>query len=358
MTSISFAQTTSPTMTHKLQAQKEPHLSNCVFSSSTVLYLTPDQALLAVIPQPDNIWLFKRITAWETGAPKEETLTFTVKPLEKRAKLSYLAFECPVRTRFATLDVDPEQHLAVFRLKSDSGATNNTAKWTRSAEIVVVDLRTFTIVSQQDTTDPLLASSAWAFADNGMLIASALTERTTSPPKPKLMGAYDTITEHYEAVAFTLPQFTSSMECENTRFIDFRDAKFKHNWQLTKVSDGCASLVALAQVPEADNLPDGPPKPQPYAKLAGPTCRISDKSPTSGYMLYDCRTAYDGLDGMIDITTSRKLTVLKIPGGQAALDLRLPRNSKPYPALLANTADHTWLLLLRDGINLDIYRVP
>jgi hypothetical protein len=345
-------------MTYKLQAQKEPKSSNCVFSSSAVLYQTSDQALLAVIPQRDNIWLFKRITAWETGAPKEETLTFTVRPLEKRNALTYLDWECPVRTRFATLEVDPEQHIAVFRLKSDSGATNNTAKWTRSAEIVVVDLRSFSIVSQQNTTDPLLASSDWVFAKNGMLVASAQMGRTTTPEKPKYGWQYDTISDHYKAVAFSLPQFTTSTECEYTRFIDVRKNKSEQNWQLTKVSDGCASLVALAQVPAADNLPDGPPKPEPYAELAGPTCHINGKSADSVYMLYDCRTAYDDFDGMVDITISRKLTVLKMPGGQPALKVRLPRSSKPYPALLANTVGHTWLLLLRDGINLEIYRVP
>jgi hypothetical protein len=345
-------------MTYKLDAQKEPHLSNFVSSLSTVLYLTPDQALLAVIPQGDNKLLFKRITAWETGAPKEETLTFTIKPMEKRNFLSSLTchtFGCSVPSRFVTLDVDPERHIVVLRLISDSGATNNTAKWTRSAEIVVVDLRSFSIVSQQNTTDPLLARSEWNFADNGILIASTLMERTTSPPKPKLMGAYDTITDHYKAVAFAPPQFTSSMECDYTRFIDDRDAKSEHNWQLTKVSDGCASLVALAQVPAADSLYDAPQKPQPYAALAGPTCRISGKSAASDNILYDCHTGY--YDDMFAITTSRKLTVLKIPGGQPALEVRLPRNSK-YPALLANTVGHTWLLLLRDGINLEIYRVP
>jgi len=359
LSSISFAQTTSPTMTYKLQAQKEPHSSNCVFSSSSVLYLTPYQVLLAVIPQQDNIWLFKRITAWETGAPKEETLTFTVKPLEKRNALTYLDWwGCPVRTRFATLDVDPEQHFAVFRLKSDSGATNNTAKWTHSAEIVVVDLRSFSIVSQQNTTDPLLALSDWAFAKNGMLIASALTERTTSPPKPKLMGAYDTITDRYKAASLMLPSLEFSNECTYTRFLDERRSTFNQIWQLTNVSDGCVSLVALAKVPTADNLPDGPPKPEPYAELAGPTCHISGKSADSVYMLYDCRKADIALDGMIDRTISRKLTVLKMPGGQPALEVRLPRKSKPYPALLANIVGHAWLLLLRDGINLEIYRVP
>jgi hypothetical protein len=323
-----------------------------------VLYLTPDQALLAVIPQRDNKWLFKRITAWETGAPKEETLTFTTKPFEKRDALTYLAcaIGCSVPSRSVNLDVDPEQHIAVLRLKSYSGANNNTATWKHSAEIVIVDLCRFTIVSQLDTTDPLLASSDWALAPNGMLIASARTERTTTPEKPRHGWQYDTITDHYKAVAFTPPKFTSSMECDYTRFLDHTNAKLSLTWQLTEVSDGCAPLVALAQVPAADNLPDGPPKPKPYAKLAGPTCQMSDKGADSGYMLYDCRTAY--VDEMLDITTSRKLTVLKTPGGQPALEVRLPHNSRPYPALLANTVGQTWLLLLRDGINLEIYRVP
>jgi len=277
LASISFAQTIAPTITYKLQAQKEWRSSD---SSSAVLYLAPDHTLLAAIPQQNSKWLFKRITAWETGAPKEETLTFATTPFEKREALAYLAcaLGCSVPSSYATINVDPEQHIAVFRIKSESGATNNTAKWTHITEIVAIDLRKFAVTTQLDSTDPLWAKSDWA----------SMANKTP---------------------------FTTA----------------------------------------AGGLPGAYPESEAYAKLAGPTCRISGASADSVYMLYDCRTAY--VDELADWTTSRKLVVLKMPDGRSALEVRLPRTSKPYPALLANAAGHTWLLLLRDGINLEIYRV-
>lgn len=337
-----YSQSSLPTITYKLHAQNEQHSSNL---PSTLLYLTPDQTLLVLIPQQDGKWLFKRLTAWETTTPREETLAFAANPLQEGT------------SGFENLKVDPEQHFAVIRLQSYSGAIDS-ANRTRSAEIVIVDLHAFKIVSQQNTSDLFLASSDWAFANNGMLIASALMDRTKTPAKPKNDWSYDTIADHYKAAALTVPTLKSSMDCEYTRFLDHRNAKSALTWQLIKVSDGCASLVALAHVPEADNLPDGPPKPEPYANLAGPTCDVGDKSPDSGYMLYGCRTGHDYADGMIVTTNSRNLTVLKIPSGQHALEVPLPHNTNPYPALLASADGHTWLLLLRDGIKLETYRVP
>jgi hypothetical protein len=335
-------QTALPTMTYKLHAQKELHSSNL---PSTLIHLTLDQALIVLIPQQDGKWLFKRITAWETNSPKEETLSFAAQPVQEGA------------SGFEDLKVDPEEHYAVIRLRSFSGSISAPNR-TRSAVIVIVDLHGFTIVSQQATTDLLLASGEWAFAKNGMLIVSALTERVTTPEKPKNEWSYETISDNYRAAALTLPKLTQSTPCQYALFLDHRNSSTRSDRYLSKTDDGCAALVALAQVPAADNLPDGPPKPVPYAALAGPNCDFGGKSPDAAYVLYGCRTGHDYLDGMIATTNTRNLTVLKVPSGQHVLEVPLPHNMTPYPALLATAGDHTWLLLLRDGIKLESYLVP
>jgi hypothetical protein len=357
------AQTPSPTTVYKLDTQTQHSSIDSSEYPPPVLSLTPDQALLVLLPQQSGKWLFKRITDWETGAPKEETLTFSVKPLVKKTFLASVTCVmnggCFVASRFVTLDVDPEQRFAVLRVESDGGVNNNPADWTRSGEIVIVDLRSFTIVAQQDTTDPVLASSNWEFAKNGMLIASAQTERTTSPTKPRIMGTVDTILKRYKAAALTVPSLKSSMECEYTTFTDYRDPKAGDTPKLTTVSAGCASLVALAQVPAADNLPDGRPKYKSYAKLAGQNCfRIEDKSLNLLFSLYRCSIVDEDLDGLITITKTRNLIVLKVPSGQQALNIPLPHNRSAQPALLAQAGGHTWLLLLRDGNKLETYRIP
>ena len=224
--------------------------------------------------------------------------------------------------------------------------------------IVVVDLRAFRIVSRQDTTDLLLASGDWVFVGDGRLVASALVERLTTPERPKNGWSYDTISDNYKAAALTLPKLTPSMECQYTLFLDHRKGSNRSDRYLSKADEGCAALVALAQVPSAENLPDGPPKLVPYAALAGPTCEFAGESPTATYALYGCRTGHDYLDGMIATTNTRNLTVLQIPGGQRVLEVSLPHNMTPYPAVLASAGDYSWLLLLKDGIKLESYRLP
>jgi hypothetical protein len=336
------AQTPIPTTTYKLHAQKEQHSSNL---PSTLLYLLPDQALLVLIPQEEGKWVLKRLTAWDTTTPKEETLAFTGdRPQEGSSG-------------FEDLTVDPSSTYAVIRIKSFTGIMYPMGQ-NRSAIVLLVDLRSFTIVSQRATTDPLLAASDWSFTKDGSLIVSAMTGRSTVPPQPKHAWSPQTITDTYQAAAFTLPDWKPSMPCQYELFLDLRDGSTRRDRYLSKTSDGCAALVASAQVPSAENLPDGPPGPVPYAGLAGPTCDFGSESPSRNFALYGCRTGHDYLDGMIATTNTRNLTVLSVPAKEPVLTIPLPHNLVPYPALLANANSHSWLLLLRDGIKLETYKLP
>lgn len=342
LSSVAFAQAPLPTTSYKLHAEKEEYSSNL---PSTLLYLLPNQALLVFNPQRDGRWLFKRITGWDTAAPTEETVAFDGQSFEEGA------------TGYEDLNVDPAGNYAVIRTRSEGIA--DPARRQGFALVVAVDLRNFTIVSRLTTTDPLLASSYWSFSKNGLLIASVMTGRVMTPPHPNRELSYQTITDSYEAAAFTVPDWKASMPCKYELFLDSRAGRSNPNsFHLTKADDGCAALVAAAEVPSAMNLPDGPVRPIPYAGLAGPTCEFSDESPSDDFALYGCRTGHDYLDGMIATTNSRNLTVLSISDDKAVLTVPLPHNTKPYPAVLANASGHTWLLLLRDGVKLEAYQLP
>ncbi len=165
----SNAQTLVPTTTYTLHAQEEQHSSNL---PSTLVYLLPDQTLLVLIPQHDGKWVLKRLTAWDTGSPKEESLAFTTKPPQEGA------------SGYEDLKVDPASTYAVIRIKSFTGNILTVTE-NRSAIVVLVDLRSFTIVSQLTTSDPLLAASDWSFANNGMLVARVMTGRSMTPAPPK-----------------------------------------------------------------------------------------------------------------------------------------------------------------------------
>lgn len=110
--------------------------------------------------------------------------------------------------------------------------------------------------------------------------------------------------------------------------------------------------------PQQRTCPDGPPKPIPNGGLAGPASSLGGESPSADFALYGCSTGHDYYDGMIHTTNTRNLTVLSVPAGKSVLTIPLPHNLVPYPATLANANSHTWLLLLRDGIKLETYKLP
>jgi hypothetical protein len=338
LNSVASAQAPLPTTSYKLHAEKQQYSSNL---PSTLLYLLPNQALLVFNPQRDGKWLIKRISAWDTGSPREESLAFAGQSFNEGA------------TGYEDLKVDPTSHYAVIRVKSIYSIAKSN-----SAVVVLVDLRSFTIASRLTTTDPLLAASYWSFSKDGLLIVTAMTGRVMTPPHPKPELSYQTITDSYEAAVFTLPDWKPSMSCKYELSLDNRPGSTNPNSYISKVDDGCAGLVAAAEVPTAQQLPGGPFPPTVYAQLAGPTCEFYSQSPSADFALYGCRTGHDYLDGMIVTTNSRNLTVLSVPDGKAVLAVPLPHNTKPYPAVLANASGHTWLLLLRDGVKLEAYRLP
>jgi hypothetical protein len=326
-----------PTTTYKLNAQKEHRSANL---PSTFLYLLPDQALLVLVPQLDGKWVLKRLSAWETSNPKEETIALTGQHPQKGAVGS------------VDLKVDPAGVYAIVRFKSSTGSTYPMGQ--RSALVVLVDVRSFTIVSQRTTTDPLFAESSWSFTKEGLLIARAQTERLTVPPGLKGLKEYkeyQSITDTYHAAAFTLPDWKTSMTCQYERLLD------QSPWHLSKVGDGCAALVEVAHVATAENLPGGDFPSDRYANLLKP-CQLTGESPSANFALYSCRTGNDYLDAMIQTTKTRNLKVLSIPDGKTVLTVPLPHNMTPIPALLANARRHTWLLILSDGIKLETYQLP
>lgn len=96
----------------------------------------------------------------------------------------------------------------------------------------------------------------------------------------------------------------------------------------------------------------------PPAGLARPDCIFGVQSPTADFALYGCAKVDHYFDFELNIVRSRSLEVISLPYGKPVLMVPLPHNAAPYPALLANAGGRTWLLLLREGIKLETYRIP
>ncbi len=336
------AQTPTPTTTYKIHAQKEQSSSNL---PSTLFHLLPDQKLLILIPQQHSSWTLKRITAWNTDNLREETLSFTGNPLTEG------------ESGLEDLIVNPAGRYAVIRIRSFGGSLYDGTVRNRTALIILVDLKGFQVVSQRTTTDPLFAASEWSFAENGLLITAALVQRSTMPVQLKHSWEYTSITDVYQAAALTLPGWALSMTCHYERVIYPANATSQSTSHVVKGNDECSPLLAAANVSNAENLPGGQFPSLRYADLGRP-CQFAAEAPLGKFGLYECRTGNGYFDDMIVTTKTRELAVLSLPDGKRVLTVPLPHNTKPVPALLASADDHTWLLVLRDGVNLSAYRIP
>ena len=66
---VCLSQVPVPSFRYSLHAQKELGRGR-----EALLALTPENALLVLIPQADGKWVLKRLTGWDTRTPHEETL--------------------------------------------------------------------------------------------------------------------------------------------------------------------------------------------------------------------------------------------------------------------------------------------
>ena len=341
LVSSAYAQKPVPTATYELHAGREQFSWNL---RRTLLRLLPDDSLLVLIPQQEDKWLLKRVTGWETGSLKEETIAFTSPHPREHT------------WREEDLDIDPIGTYAVIRI----GSYDNTVEPVNSkasAIIVLIDLRSFTVLSQSTSDDLMLAASSWSFAKNGMLIATALSERRRVPSKP-IHGLYQTQTFTYQATAFSLPGWSRSMTCHYEQVFDLQDGGNYLSSTSRKAGDECVALIAAAQVPKVEDLPNGPHNAIPNLVIGGQACMFKGKSQSADLTLYECGNYHSYLDGELSFVKSRNLKVLVGSNGPSVLTIPLPPKEVPVPAVLANSDGYPWLLRLRDGNKLEGYRLP
>jgi hypothetical protein len=156
LTTLVTAQTLTPTQTYILHANKQTR-------SDTVIALTPNQALVALIPQDQGRWKLTRLTGWETSSPKEETLNFDGFSEDQRQTWG--------ASVGAGLVVSPDGRYLIARIQTEAPGMLSTAHRNSDAIIHVVDLHTFKFVLTRETTEPLLAGSIWSFTPEGILVS-------------------------------------------------------------------------------------------------------------------------------------------------------------------------------------------
>lgn len=352
-----FAQEPTPAFTYMLHAQKDT-------TNRGSIALTPNDALIVLLSRKDNRWLLKRITDWDTAAPREETLA-----LDGRVPGE------PGHADHNDLTIDVAGNLLVIRFcfhhinwvelsGSDGGPRPE-------AVVTLIDLRAFTVISRRVETDPLIAAGTWRFNKDGLLIADGLVKpsRTVTNGVPRDTGTYG------DAV-FTVPDLKPVASCSYTRlFILPQETRLDFQERIRKANADCAGVLAAGSASSINELssrlfdyqgyriakyvnPDAIVRVNPGNRRWNPEdhCTFIDVSKGDRFADYRCEFSYITIF-LRTKTFYRASEVFSVADGKRILVVDLPFEQS-IDSILATSRGHTYLLLLRDAIKLEVYGLP
>lgn len=338
-----FGQSLPPTLTYTLHAQKEPHpwsLGEIPLPPSTVLTATADGALLILMPQPERKWLLKEITGWYTQTPKEQSLAILSSSVRRDVDVWITG----------DLNVTRDGRYALVRITTRRRSSKLNVPDTE-ASITIVDLHIFAAVNSRVTTDPLIAGAQWFLTGDDVLISNALTKRTRANER-----STSPVTDSFQAAILELPELKASNTCNYTKVLEFHGGSGWETKEEKTANLKCAGLLKAAKVATVNNLP-GEKSVATFAReIHVPmSCNITDVSDDRRFALYDCSEGHQAWD--TEITTSRLLLVLSMESSTSALSVSL-KPEQPTVATLATAESKPYLIVLREGIKLEVYRVP
>jgi hypothetical protein len=343
--SICAGQNPRPAFTYALHALRERRngftLAPALGLPSTVFVLAPDDSLVVLIPQEDGEWVLKRVTDWSTSVPHEQTLSIVGERIGDQ--------QISVTTDLA---ITPDAKDAIVRLTYREVAFGSVKPASPRAVIFFVDLRRFRITAKRQTSDALLAASQWRFTANGVLLANLFLSAVPAhlPDRP-------VSTSTYEAATLGFPQLHTIRSCDYNAGITC-DTSEICRWEIGKQANSdCGDLLRNAEISSISEVLDNDDVTRRVTKLAGRDCRVSTMSDDRKLALFECRTGHSYLDGEIYITKSRTARVRTLPEGKPILTIALP-HAHEIPGVLAAKNGTEYLVLLKDGIKLEGYRLP
>ncbi|WP_353071548.1 hypothetical protein [Tunturiibacter gelidiferens] len=313
-------------------------MSEQITLPSSVVLLDHQHSLLVLVPQADGAWVLKRLRGWDTKSPTEDTLEITGdKSQGTQVSIS------------TDLNLSRDGRYILVRINYRSGAIGPTER-NRSAVVTLIDLKSFTSISQQTTTDPLIADSVWAFNENDDLITTGLDRRVT-----EIGPSFRTVTDHYLAAALELPTLLARDRCEYESLMKLQAGAT--GWTkpvIANVTDGCAVLVSRANVDSVEALP-GPHTTEPLNFALG--CREMDVNKELHLALADCREGKSHADGMFVTTSAHTANVLSTTTKQRVLTIPLSHNWKGVTGILASVVSGNYVVLVKQGVHIEVYRL-
>ena len=354
----------------------------------STLHSMPDGALLMVserFEQPKQLWNLLRVTDWDTSQPREDKLDVDVGPNEEE----YGQLNGGARyDRNDQLLMDPGGNFLVVRLSPNAFGWNVDPYSSPKPRAVlnIIDLHAFKLIRRIELTDPLLAGGDMGFSPKGVFVVSGFQEpiRTQNPGSitDTRQYAVETLTVpgleantvcHYTMVETNYPQVGSTPEesariwkeyaKKNPAEMDWREDQRRAADAACRAGLAPLGFSSLDDVHQNLNLSGRLEKDLNYTGRVpnqGPSgCNSEDLSGNLQYELLDCdegRVVVFGRD--------RAFRVFRLADGKQIMDLKVQRSTLfgerrvLFSGVLATSRGVTYAVLLRDGAELEGFRLP
>ncbi|MGD1028793.1 hypothetical protein [Candidatus Binatus soli] len=330
----------------------------------STLHSMPDGALLVVTKQreqPKQIWKLRRIADWATSQPREDELDVDVGPNDEPIDSN---FQGDRVDRNDQLLMDPAANYLVVRLSQNADKWNEALPGESAKPLSVlniIDLHGFKLLSRVVVTDPLLAAGDMGFSPSGAFVVSGLQEY-----KRETIDGNVTLTGQYAVETLTLPGLKPETVCTYTIINKLWLAESAS----TPEEKACGPKLAPLGFSSLDDLHNNLNPFGRMTRIAAYSRRVPPQSPwgctcpdLSGdlrYELLDCDQSHVMFE--LDPSYYRGFRVFKLANGTQIMDLKLPRSNmwgRPqFSGVLATSGEVTYVVLLRDGAELEGYRVP
>jgi hypothetical protein len=352
----------------------------------STLHTMPDGALLMVSKwgeQPRQIWNLLRIADWDTSQPREDKLDVDVGPNNESLGWSLQADRYD---RNDQLLMDPGGNYLVVRLSQDADLwkyhSDEPAKLPRTV-LNIIDLHGLKLLRRVAITDPLLAAGDMGFTPKGALLVSGLQEMSSAT-----IGGKVVYTRQYAVESLTLPGLEPEMVCRYTTVIrpfstqtpstpeDFkrreeenREEVERHQNQEQAAEKECGPKLAPLGFSSLDDvrknftvlgrlgyIADYSQRVPPQSPWG---CGFQDLSANLQYELFDCDEGHVVVFGRY-----RAFRVFHLEDGKQIMDLKVPRSTLfgerrvLFSGVLDTSRGVTYAVLLRDGAELEGYRLP
>jgi len=342
--SICRAQT--PVVTYALHAGKLAHVDSIFRLSAappvpTVAASADKRVLYALIPQEKQKWQLQEVRDWDTATPQVKSLELAGDDRDDRQD-------------FITglLTPSPDGKLLVVRVM-----IYDLGKYVRSAVVVLIDLKTFQVVTRTVTNDPFVANSRWRFTREGLLIAvegpsPTLRYKDEKYIPPDVLSMNPVSFGVHEGAVLSFPGLEMQQRC---RYSAQSPPEHPLNVTVTALSPDCGDFLAVAGIKNGGELLAPYDAGRKFPGTENSSCLLEAYSADEKIQLSECKRG-QMLEKYFQVF-EREKDVTRVEDGEQLLTVPLKKNEDVSAALL-RSHDRNYMVLLRGGLTVSVYVIP